>query len=116
MYVEIALARWLTVVASIAYLGSQPPTNFEIPGNTRISKIGVIASSALAVTAPDENALFTWLWKNTSTNNPDDTSEFIEKLEKELEEFLEHKAGYKKTKESEPQDFADNNGYNSTLS
>ncbi|KAK8558782.1 hypothetical protein V6N12_042078 [Hibiscus sabdariffa] len=46
----------------------------------------------------------------------DHTSEFIEKLEKELEEFLEHKARYKKAEESEPQDFADNDGYNSTLS
>ncbi|KAL1073946.1 hypothetical protein V6Z11_D11G257100 [Gossypium hirsutum] len=36
----------------------------------------------------------------------DHTSEFIEKLEKELEEYLEHKAWYHKAKESEPQDFA----------
>ncbi|KAH1122347.1 hypothetical protein J1N35_005507 [Gossypium stocksii] len=36
----------------------------------------------------------------------DHTSEFIEKLEKELEEYLEHKARYHKAKESEPQDFA----------
>ncbi|MBA0874287.1 hypothetical protein Goshw_014626, partial [Gossypium schwendimanii] len=36
----------------------------------------------------------------------DHTSEFIEKLEKELEEYLKHKARYHKAKESEPQDFA----------
>ncbi|KAG4121904.1 hypothetical protein ERO13_D11G235100v2 [Gossypium hirsutum] len=46
----------------------------------------------------------------------DHTSEFIEKLEKELEEYLEHKAWYHKAKESEPQDFADDNGCISTLS
>ncbi|KAH1056114.1 hypothetical protein J1N35_034179 [Gossypium stocksii] len=39
----------------------------------------------------------------------DHTSEFIEKLEKELEEYLEHKARYHKAKESEPQDFAETN-------
>ncbi|KAE8691484.1 hypothetical protein F3Y22_tig00110890pilonHSYRG01549 [Hibiscus syriacus] len=32
----------------------------------------------------------------------DHASEFIEKLEKELEEYLEHKAQYKKAKEAEP--------------
>ncbi|TYI45800.1 hypothetical protein E1A91_D13G063600v1 [Gossypium mustelinum] len=46
----------------------------------------------------------------------DHTSEFIEKLEKELEEYLKHKARCHKAKESEPQDFADDNGCNSTLS
>ncbi|KAK8668833.1 hypothetical protein V6N13_106279 [Hibiscus sabdariffa] len=38
----------------------------------------------------------------------DHTSEFIEKSEKELEEYLEHKARYKKAKESEPLDFSVN--------
>ncbi|XP_021296816.1 uncharacterized CRM domain-containing protein At3g25440, chloroplastic isoform X2 [Herrania umbratica] len=46
----------------------------------------------------------------------DHTSNFIEKLEKELEEYLEHKARYKKGKESAPQDFLDDNGCNPTLS
>ncbi|KAG4110541.1 hypothetical protein ERO13_D13G055200v2 [Gossypium hirsutum] len=46
----------------------------------------------------------------------DHTSEFIENLEKELEEYLKHKARCHKAKESEPQDFADDNGCNSTLS
>ncbi|XWS39706.1 hypothetical protein CRYUN_Cryun18bG0078000 [Craigia yunnanensis] len=35
----------------------------------------------------------------------DHTSEFVEKLEKELKEYLEHKARYKKAKEGAPQDF-----------
>lgn len=35
----------------------------------------------------------------------DHTSEFIEKLEKELEQFLEHKARYTKAMDVGPQDF-----------
>ncbi|TYJ11021.1 hypothetical protein E1A91_A11G247400v1 [Gossypium mustelinum] len=45
------------------------------------------------------------LSKNKYEQSLDHASEFIEKLEKELEEYLEHKARYHKAKESEPQDF-----------
>ncbi|PPR81789.1 hypothetical protein GOBAR_AA38924 [Gossypium barbadense] len=50
--------------------------------------------------------LFIAMEKYKYEQSLDHTSEFIEKLEKELEEYLEHKAWYHKAKESEPQDFA----------
>ncbi|XP_022763729.1 uncharacterized CRM domain-containing protein At3g25440, chloroplastic-like isoform X2 [Durio zibethinus] len=75
------------------------------PNNTIIFYRGKNYVQPKIMSPPDTLSKNKALEKYKYEQSLDHTSEFIEKLEKELEEYLEHKARYKKAKGGAPQDF-----------
>ncbi|XVE93109.1 hypothetical protein REPUB_Repub01dG0162000 [Reevesia pubescens] len=75
------------------------------PNNTIIFYRGKNYVQPNIMSPPDTLSKNKALEKYNYEQSLDHTSEFIEKLEKELEEYLEHKARYKKAKEDALQDF-----------
>ncbi|XVF44742.1 hypothetical protein PTKIN_Ptkin02bG0148500 [Pterospermum kingtungense] len=82
------------------------------PNNTVIFYRGKNYVQPQIMSPPDTLSKNKALEKYKYEQSLDHTSEFIEKLEKELEEYLEHKAQYTKAKDIGPQDFLDNNRCN----
>ncbi|XWS68316.1 hypothetical protein CRYUN_Cryun04dG0079900 [Craigia yunnanensis] len=74
------------------------------PNNTIIFYRGKNYVQPKIMSPPDTLSKNKALEKYKYKQSLDHTSEFIEKLEKELEEYLEHKARYKKAKDGAPQD------------